>query len=118
MKVIVIAPNENPVVKEIDRGLTSFQSVVGGYIEAIYPFDDLVALVCNEEGKLDGLPMSMALVDKGKVVEMIAGTCFICGLSDDDFDSLSDELCEKYLRKFENPVGYVLCGDMIPAYEF
>jgi hypothetical protein len=27
---------------------------VGGNIEAVYPYDDLVALVCDEEGKLNG----------------------------------------------------------------
>ena len=117
MKVIVLAPNEKPTVKEIDNKLESLQGVVGGYIQAIYPFKDKVALVCNEEGKLDGLPMSIALVNKGIVSEMIAGTCFICGLKEDDFDSLSNKLCEKYLRKFNNPVGYVMYGDMIPAYE-
>ena len=117
MKVIVMAPEKEPEVKEIKRGLESLQAVVGGYIEAIYPFDDEVALVCNEEGKLNGLPVSMALVNNGQLVEMIAGTCFICGIDKDDFCSLSDEMCAKYMDKFENPVGFVLLDGMVPAYE-
>ena len=40
-------------VKEIDSDLKSLQHEVGGYIEAIYPYEDPVALVCNEEGKLE-----------------------------------------------------------------
>ena len=43
-------------VKEIDSGLESLQHEVGGCIEAIYPYEDPVALVCNEEGKLEGRP--------------------------------------------------------------
>ena len=36
-------------MKEIDSGLESLQHEVGGCIEAIYPYEDPVALVCNEE---------------------------------------------------------------------
>ena len=43
-------------MKEIDSGLESFQHEVGGCIEAIYPYEDPVALVCNEEGKLEVCP--------------------------------------------------------------
>ena len=51
-------------VKEIDSGLESLQHEVGGYIEAIYPYEAPVALVCNEEGKLEGLPLNRALRDE------------------------------------------------------
>ena len=47
MKILVIEPEKNPVVKEIDGELESMQKVVGGSIEAVYPFDDPVALVVN-----------------------------------------------------------------------
>ena len=44
------------LVKEIDGNLESMQEIVGGYIEAIYPFDDPIALVCNDEGKINRPP--------------------------------------------------------------
>ena len=47
-------------MKEIDSDLESLQHEVGGYIEAMYPDEDPVALVCNEEGKLEGLPLNRA----------------------------------------------------------
>ena len=40
MKVIIVKPFTNPFVKEITGDLESMQAVVGGYIQAIYPFDD------------------------------------------------------------------------------
>ena len=52
MKVLIVEPGKHPYEKEIDSCLESLQKNVGGYIEAIYPFEDLVALVCDEEAKL------------------------------------------------------------------
>ena len=62
--VLIVEPGKEPYVKEIDSGLESLQHEVGGYIEAIYPYEDPIALVCNEEGKLEGLPLNRALRDE------------------------------------------------------
>lgn len=40
MKIVVVEPFKNPYVAEINGSLESFQKVVGGYIEVIYPFND------------------------------------------------------------------------------
>ena len=50
MKVVICEPGQKARIAEIKANLESYQKTVGGYIEAIYPFDDPVALVCNEEG--------------------------------------------------------------------
>lgn len=119
MRVIVVEPAKEPVVKEIGRDLASMQKVVGGLIQAIYPFDDMVAVVVNEEGKLEGLPWNRVLVDGEKPVDVLVGTLFICGLSDGDFDSLSDDLVEKYMKKFSidglcmlTNKGFIPCVNM------
>lgn len=54
MKVLVVEPMKKPYTKEIDGSLKSMQELVGGTIEVVYPFDDPVALICNDEGKLMG----------------------------------------------------------------
>ena len=65
-------------MKEIDSGLESLQHEVGGYIEAIYPYEEPVALVCNEEGKLEGLPLNRALRDEdGDIYDVVAGTFMV-----------------------------------------
>ena len=43
--VLIVEPGKEPYVKELDSGLESLQHEVGGYIEAIYPYEDPVALV-------------------------------------------------------------------------
>ena len=48
ISVLIIEPMKKPYAQEIDSGLASLQKAVGGDIEAVYPYDDPVALVCNE----------------------------------------------------------------------
>ena len=107
MRVLVMEPGKEAVDKEIDSSLKSMQKVVGGYIEAIYPFRDPVALVCNSEGKLDHLPLNRVLYDEdsGQALDVIAGTFFICGAPPDaeDFTSLTDEQVQKYQKRFQSP---------------
>ena len=106
MNVLVIEPMRKPYAKEIDGKLESMQKIVGGLIQAIYPFEDeTVALVCNEEGKLLGRPLNRALRDKnGMIYDIIASTFLICSAPPDseNFESLSDEQMRKYMRKFEH----------------
>lgn len=47
MKILVVEPMKRPYVQEIDGSLESMQKLVGGTIEAVYPFDDAVVLICN-----------------------------------------------------------------------
>lgn len=106
MKVIIVKPQEKPVVADIDSGLTAMQEVVSGYIEAVYPFDDHVALVCNEDGKLLGLPLNRALrTESGEIYDIIAGTFILCGSppDSDHFADLTPEQIEPYLTHFAIP---------------
>lgn len=102
--VLVVEPGRAPYVKEIDSGLKSLQSEVGGWIEAIYPFEEEVALICNEEGKLCGLPLNRALVNEdGEIYDIIAGTFLVVGIGTEDFCSLSDEYIKKFSDRFKKP---------------
>ena len=121
MKVLVVEPEKEPYVKEISSGLSSLQKEVGGYIEAVYPFEDPVAIICNEEGKLEGLPLNRALRDEdGHVYDIIAGTFLIAGLSEDNFCSLDDEQIEKFSAMYKSPELFMRFGSrtlVIPAEE-
>lgn len=61
MRILLIEPGEVPRPAEIVPTLEGMQSVVGGPIQAVYPFEESVALICHEEGKLLGLPLNRAL---------------------------------------------------------
>ena len=116
INVLICEPLTAPYMKEIDSSLESLQATAGGLIQAIYPFEDQVALVCNEEGKINGLTLNRAVYgDEGQMLDIIAGTFFITGLTEDSFGSLSPELAEKYANLFHHPEIFVREGDEIKA---
>ena len=106
MCVLIVEPKRRPEVKEINGSLKSMQEVVGGLIQALYPFDEPVALVCNDEGKLMNLPANRGLRDKnGQIYDIVVGTFFICGApgDSDHFTSLTLEQIERYRKRFHAP---------------
>lgn len=111
MTVLAVMPGKKPVKMELEGTLKSMQTFVGGTIQAVYPFEDPVALVCNEEGKLAGLEYNRALRDeRGMIYDIICGPFFVCGLGEDDFESLPDQLMEAYFRRFERPELFMRVG--------
>lgn len=104
MTVLAVLPGKAPERMELDGSLESMQEFVGGTIQAVYPFPDPVAIVCNDEGKRVGLEHNRALRDEdGNVYDILCGPFFICGLGEDDFASLSEELIQKYTQLFQRP---------------
>lgn len=105
MKVIMLRPGETATIEEIKNDLKSMQEVVGGHIQAVYPFSDEVAIVCNDEGKLEGLEPCRGLryPDTGEMYDFLAGTCFICGLTEEDFGDVPEHLIQKYFEMFKDP---------------
>jgi len=108
MRILLIEPGRYAREAEIGDSLRDMQKAVGGRIDAIYPYDEPVALVCNDEGKIDGLPLNRALCDEnGETYDIIAGTFFICGLGAENFDSLSPQYMEKFKRVFFEPEQHI-----------
>ena len=114
MKVLLIPPGRPPEVRDIGEGLSALQAVVGGPIQAIYPFQEPVALICHEEGKLLGLPLNrcLRLEDSGAIYDVIAGTFFLCAAPPDSehFESLTEEQLVRYTERFRNPEFFVPKG--------
>ena len=102
MNVLVVEPGYLPYEKEIKDGadhLEQMQAIVGGLIEPIYPYHEEVAIVCNEEGLINGLPFNRS-VPGG--YGGVFGTFFICGLGEEDFCSLPPDLMERFKKEFKN----------------
>lgn len=96
MRVLIVEPGQYPREADIDGSLDTLQHIVGGLIETLYPWEDRAVLICNDEGKLMGLPLNRSLED----YDIIAGTFFICGLGDEDFCSLTEAQMEHYKSKY------------------
>lgn len=117
MNVLIIKPNEYPRPIEIKNQLEDLQAAVGGYIECVYPFEDKVGLVVNDEGKLMGLPLNRALRDeKDMIYDILAGNFLVVGLTEDDFCSLTPEQMEKYEKLFHQPEAFLKLGKEILSF--
>lgn len=106
MRVLVVEPERRPEVREIGESLGAMQEIIGGLIQPIYPFDDSVALVCNDEGKLLGLTANRGLRgEDGQIYDIVCGTFFLCGAppDSDHFTSLTPEQVERYRERFYTP---------------
>ena len=116
IKVLLVEPEERPRVVEIGTGLEDLQHAVGGDIEVVYPFEDRVGLIVNEEGKLIGLPLNRALRDENnELYDIIAGPFLVAGLTEDNFGSLTEEQIGKFEGLFHQPETFVKMGRSIMA---
>ena len=79
--------------------------MVGGRIQVVYAFDDDAVIICNDEGKLEGLARNRALTDSdGSIYDVIVGNFFVISAPEDsdDFASLTEKQVEFYLEKYSS----------------
>ncbi len=99
IKGLLVKPYELPEEIELDNTLEAKQKLVEGYIECVYlPNDESVVLICNEEGKINGMKLNR---DIGH--DIIAGPFLILGddYENGDFKSLSEDQILKYKMRFD-----------------
>ena len=108
-KVLVVEPMNPCEVREISHDLKTLQGMVGGSIEMVSPFNEAVAIVCNAEGKVLGLPFNCPLCDNhGIPYNIVCGTFFIAGVGSEDFISLTDEQLRSYKAMFDHHRLYAI----------
>lgn len=106
--VVMVKPGELAKTMEIGNALEDLQKAVGGDIEAFYPFEEEVCIVCNEEGKFNGMAPNRAVYGEDKqIMDIIFGPFFICDCSGENFGSLSKEQLEKYSKQFKYPEHFL-----------
>ena len=114
MKILRVEPEKSPEIVDMAGTLEALQAAVSGDIEAVYPWEDPVAIICNDDGKFNGMAPNRALYNEdGEIMDIIAGTFLIVGLGDDDFCGLSDDLAAKYAALFGTPEAFLRAGDRI-----
>lgn len=118
ISVLLIQPGKYPKTVTIEDSLEAMQALVGGDIEEYMPFEDEVAIICNEEGKISGLPLNRAVYDsENQMIEIMVGDFFICHapISSEKFMSLPPDLTKKYSEKFRYPEKFVRTDNGIKA---
>ena len=116
MDVLLVQPNAYPKKISVGTELEDLQAMVGGDIEVTYPFEDEVAIILNESGKINGLPLNRAIyTEDGDMQDIYAGDFLVVGLTEDDFGSLTSEQMQKFEEKFHQPQMFVRMGRSIMA---
>lgn len=118
LSVLLVEQNRYPRMIEIDDTLEAMQKAVGGRIEEYMPFEDEVAVICNEESKSNGmLPNRAIYSDDKQMQDIIFGPFFVCyaPIESESFLSLPEDLAKKYEEKFKYPERFrrSLDGDII-----
>lgn len=85
MKVIYKEPGCAPEVRDIPNTLEALQAAVGGYIEAV-TIDTDAAVICNEEGRLQGMPHNVKFLG----VDFV-GPILIVGVEGEEFTDLKED---------------------------
>lgn len=88
MKVVIKRPGELFRVIDVPNELKALQDLVGGYIECVTLYDDVI--ICNEEGRLLGLPIN----ELGSMT--FYGTILIAGVKGEEFTDCSPFLQELF----------------------
>ena len=122
ISVLLVEPNKHPKMIEIDDTLEVMQTVVGGDIEEYMPFEDEVAIICNEEGKITGMAPNRAVYEENsrEMLDIICGKFFIvyAPFEAERFQSLPPDLAEKYREKFKYPERFMRVNNEIVAVPF
>ena len=103
MQIVLVEPGKAARPAEIKGELHEMQEIVGGPIQALYPWEEPVAVICNDEGKVNHLPLNRVLED----YDIIAGTFFICGIRGENFSSLTEQQVQKYQQMFRCPERFI-----------
>lgn len=119
IRVVLVEPGKLAREAQIGTKLEELQAVVGGLIETYYPFDEEICIVCNDEGKYNGMKPNRAIYNgEGRMADIIFGPFFICDSSSDHFGSLSAEQVRRLTAQFRQPEQFFRVNDRVVALKY
>lgn len=98
MRILIFEPGKHPRTANIPHSLSNMQAIVGGTIQAVYPWSERAALVCDDEGLLKDYPFNRKIGE-----HVIFGTFFICGIDECDFSDLPNNLMLRFAQEYHDP---------------
>lgn len=104
IKAILVKPAKEPEVVYIDDAVSGLQKAVGGYFEFVSTNFDNVAIICNEEGKLQRLPENRILRNIYGNYDVIVGNFLIVGINGEDLCDLDDHQIPYLIEVFSNVI--------------
>jgi hypothetical protein len=106
IRVLKVAPGEQPEIVTLENELSALQRAVSigtdyvGLIEIIQISEE-VCLLCNEEGKLNGLKPNRRI---GNGTDILCGIFYLTGQTKDgDLASLPESAMQVCMKRFAEP---------------
>ena len=124
IRVVLVEPGKTARDAAIDGTLKGMQALVGGYIEVLQQFPDGAVLVCCEEAKQEHRNLNRAIYGRDwnggtdGLLDIIAGTFFICGTEEDEFVGLDETQCARYLSRFRYPERFFRSRGQIQVVQY
>ena len=120
IRVLMVEPGKKVFEKEIGTSLEDLYDALDcNSIQTFYPYEDLVVIVCDDEGKINGGRPNRAIYgEDGKMMDIIFGKFFVCDCSTSEFKSLPDNMMEKYKKQFLLPEKFCRINGEIIAIKF
>ena len=120
IKVLMIEPGKKAYEKEIGTSLEEMYAALDcECIQTFYPYEDLVVIVCDDEGKINGgRPNRTVYGEDGKMMDVICGKFFIADCSTSSFKSLPDDMMAKYKKQFLLPERFCRINGEIFAVKY
>lgn len=110
-------------IGEIENTLEAKQKYVGGLIQVV-SLNSNVDIICNDEGKLQGLVPNRAFTDDEDILDIFVGNIFACRHDNEgNFTSIKDEdipVIEAILKPIGGIIGsfvYLSSTDDLPKYK-
>lgn len=64
MQILTIGSGKAPIIEEINRIWEEMRRITDGTIHVVYPFVEDLDPICNDKGKVFGLPLNRELRDE------------------------------------------------------
>lgn len=74
-------------VGQIENTLKAHQRYVGGMIQAVHITPEII-VICNDEGKIQQLPLNRARIDNNQVIDYFVGNILCVRHSGEEFASI------------------------------
>lgn len=118
IRVVLVEPGKQARIADIEASLEGYYRAIGAdTIQAVYPYEEEVCIICDDEGKLTGRPLNRALRDEDtkEIYDIIAGTFFVCSCKEPRYTSLSTDQQRRYLNLYKWPETFFNINGKIAA---
>lgn len=120
IRVVMVEPGKEAREAVVGTTLEElYEALECECIQCLYPFNDSVCIICDDEGKIAKKKPNRALYDDdGNIYDVVCGKFIVCDTNGEDFASLDEDTFYKYWDKFLLPEKFVKIASEIHTIKY